>query len=133
MTNDPGGQGSAPDPQLNSDNPEETPAQQPEPANQTSVEEPIEEDYDVSGNPVVALRPPRKPHKEGFRNRALFFIFWLIIFFTVATLGTAIYAEGHFPGDTIPTFAADLAKTAIPTLIALLGTAAAWAFKEDKD
>lgn len=134
MTNDPGGEDPATNSQLDSDNSEETPVQQPDPPSQPpAAEPPIEEDYDVSGNPVVALRPPKKPHKERFQNTALFVIFWLIVFFTVATLGTALYAEAHFPGDTLTTFASDLAKTAIPTLIALLGTAAAWAFKEDKD
>lgn len=131
MTNGPGGQGPAPDPQPNSDNPDENQAQQPDPS-QPAAEPPIEEDVAASGEPVVALRPPGR-HKEGFRNLALVIIAALIVFFTVATLGTALYAEAHLSNDTITTFASDLAKTAIPTLIALLGTAAAWAFKEDKD
>ena len=106
----------------------------------TAGGQPAEEILETSiarSQPVVALEqltPPK--HKQRFQNRALKYIFWLIIFVTVITMATSIGVTLLPDGEvrnTVAALASDIAKSAIPTLIALLGTATAWAFSQDSE
>lgn len=140
MANDQGGEDPEHGLELNSETAGETPGQEPGSADpvkpapeSTEIVEPIDENYKASDEPVVALRPGRP--KDSFRKRSLLVISGLIVFFTVITLGTALFAATYLDDSQrngITTLASDIAKTAIPTLIALLGTAAAWAFKDSE-
>lgn len=101
------------------------------------VEPEIRETDIASAQPVVALEPLTPPkHKQRFQNRALKYIFLLIIFITVMTMATSIgvtlIADDEVK-QTVASLASDIAKSAIPTLIALLGTATAWAFSQDSE
>jgi hypothetical protein len=123
---------------------------QPDPAGSVPPEPEIQETTTAGGQPaeilettiarsqpVVALEqltPPK--HKQRFQNRALKYIFWLIIFVTVITMATSIGVTLLPDGEvrnTVAALASDIAKSAIPTLIALLGTATAWAFSQDSE
>jgi hypothetical protein len=99
--------------------------------------DPFEENVRAVGRPVVAQPLPKTPFKQWFQNRSLWVIAGLIVFFALATLGTAVGAafipdEHDAARNTVIALASDIAKSAIPTLIALLGTAAAWAFKDSE-
>ena len=125
-----------PESQLNRDPQNPDPAEAAGTSQQQSEPEIRETDI-ASGQPVVALEPLTPPkHKQRFQNRALKYIFWLIIFVTVMTMGTSIgvtLIPDAEVKQTVASLASDIAKSAIPTLIALLGTATAWAFSQDSE
>ncbi|KKE99407.1 hypothetical protein [Mycolicibacterium obuense] len=85
------------------------------------------EDEEADPADIVAATDPK--HEQKFRWWALGVIAGLCIFFALATLlvGTLTTKEAAAQ------IASDMAKTAIPTLLTLLGTAVAWAFKSEKD
>lgn len=84
-----------------------------------------DEEADPAG--VVVDTDPK--HEQKFRWWALGVIAGLCVFFALSTLLVAALATGEAAGQV----ASDMAKTAIPTLLTLLGTAVAWAFKSEKD
>lgn len=85
------------------------------------------ENEEADPTDVVAATDPK--HEQKFRWWALGVIAGLCVFFALATLLVAALASGEAAGQ----IASDMAKTAIPTLLTLLGTAVAWAFKSEKD
>lgn len=85
------------------------------------------EDEEADPTDVVAATDPK--HEQKFRWWALGVIAGLCIFFALATLLVGTLTTK----DAAAQIASDMAKTAIPTLLTLLGTAVAWAFKSEKD
>ena len=85
------------------------------------------EDEEADPADVVAATDPK--HEQKFRWWALGVIAGLCIFFALSTLLIGALATREAAAQ----IASDMAKTAIPTLLTLLGTAVAWAFKSEKD
>lgn len=86
----------------------------------------------VSNEPAAPpenLAKTEHEHQQQFRWWALGIIAALCVFFGLATLFFANFASSP---DEVQV-ASDIAKTSIPTLLTLLGTAVAWAFKSEKD
>jgi hypothetical protein len=84
---------------------------------------------DEPANPPEKLAATEHEHQRKFRWWALIIIAALCAFFGVATLLVGALASK----DESIRMASDVAKTSIPTLLTLLGTAVAWAFKSEKD
>lgn len=85
-----------------------------------------------NGNPPAAATTPvttskHSEPKHRFRWWALGTITVLVVLTGTGTLLTAALST-H---DGATQVASDIAKTAIPTLLTLLGTATAWAFKSE--
>lgn len=80
-------------------------------------------------DPTGVVAATKRKHEQKFRWWALGVIAGLCVFFALSTLLVAALASGEAAGQV----ASDTAKTAIPTLLTLLGTAVAWAFKSEKD
>ena len=85
-------------------------------------------EYEPSA-PPEKLADTEHKHEQKFRWWALGVIAALCVFFGLATLLVASLASG----DAAIQVASDIAKFSIPTLLTLLGTAVAWAFKSEKD
>lgn len=82
-----------------------------------------------SAAPPEKLAKTEHEHQQKFRWWALGVIASLCVFFGLATLLFANLASD--PAEV--QVASDIAKTSIPALLTLLGTAVAWAFKSEKD
>lgn len=84
---------------------------------------------DEPAAPPEPLAGTEREHQRKFRWWALIVISTLCVFFGLATLLVGALASQQ---ESIQ-MAGDVAKTSIPTLLTLLGTAVAWAFKSEKD
>lgn len=84
---------------------------------------------DERADPDGVIAGTNREHQQKFRWWALGVIAGLCVFFALATLLFATLASG----EAATQVASDMAKTAIPTLLTLLGTAVAWAFKSERD
>ncbi|OKH65368.1 hypothetical protein EB72_06935 [Mycobacterium sp. SWH-M1] len=83
----------------------------------------------IPADPTDVVAATKRQHVQKFRWWALGVIAGLCVFFALATLLVGALASGEAAGR----ISSDMAKTAIPTLLTLLGTAVAWAFKSEKD
>ncbi|MEC4845691.1 hypothetical protein R2325_03290 [Mycobacteroides chelonae] len=86
-------------------------------------------EHELAQDRVVETEILAEVHQRRFRWVALVAIAGLCVFFAVATLTASLLAST----DAQVQVASDIAKTAIPTLLTLLGTAVAWAFKGERD
>lgn len=86
-------------------------------------------EHELAQDRVVETEILAEVHQRRFRWVALVAIAGLCVFFAVATLTASLLAST----DAQIQVASDIAKTAIPTLLTLLGTAVAWAFKGERD
>ncbi|MBB3753618.1 hypothetical protein FHT44_006140 [Mycolicibacterium sp. BK634] len=84
---------------------------------------------DEDAAPPQQIAGTEREHQKKFRWWALGVIAALCVFFGLTTL---LFAA-HAPNKDAIQVASDMAKTSIPTLLTLLGTAVAWAFKSEKD